>query len=254
MRKAAAKAPYPFGVTRMVLLRLADLANEKNSNELWIGQGELATEFRCGRKAVGVAFKTISADGWLVLLHWRVKGRKNRYRFQVPSDASSGLITPDERCVLRTHVMRPQDSCDASSEDSSKRTTLKKKNQLSLAPPTAGEERVRTVSPPKAGADNGNDPSVTTLVDALHAGCRTDSAKISLRAERDYLNAADQLVAWGAKPDEVVDFADALRGRFSREDMVTAKSIVAHWHERSDPDATDPDFVPRDVIPGRAAL
>lgn len=108
MSAVASAAAWEHGDYRgarfVVLLALADVANDAHENELWMRHGNLARKARCDATTAREAIHTFVADGWLEVLD-EPKGRNpGRYRFVGPPilsgvgpDNADGLsgVSPD---------------------------------------------------------------------------------------------------------------------------------------------------------------
>lgn len=75
----------PFkGATQLVLLALADSANDQHRYELWMRQHKLARKARVGRNAVGKALAELEAAGVLEYLEGgQATGEPKRYRLHL---------------------------------------------------------------------------------------------------------------------------------------------------------------------------
>jgi hypothetical protein len=73
-------SPYR-GAVFAVHLAIADVVNDQNHNELWMGQRNLAAKARTDRKTANLALQTLVADGMVTLLEEH-RGKPCKFRFE----------------------------------------------------------------------------------------------------------------------------------------------------------------------------
>ncbi len=105
------------GAKLLVLLAVADIANDVHSNEIFIGSQKLAAKCRMHPGNVRKRLKELVADGWLIeLAVGGGMGKTSRYRF-VPVDitAPTGARADIDRVIQREearstarHIKRTQ--------------------------------------------------------------------------------------------------------------------------------------------------
>ena len=79
------------GAKLLVLLAVADIANDVHNNELWIGSEKLAAKCRMHPGNVRKRLKELVEDGWLIeLVTGGGMGKTSRYQF-VPVDITAPL-------------------------------------------------------------------------------------------------------------------------------------------------------------------
>jgi biotin operon repressor len=102
------------GPAFLVLLAVADIANDQNGNEFWMSLQNLGLKTRLARSTVADAVKQLEAEGWLVRLESK-PGHTIRYRFNFvegkpvwDSRNQSASRTPNQSAT-RTGVVRDAD-------------------------------------------------------------------------------------------------------------------------------------------------
>jgi len=84
------------GSKLVVLLAVADIANDVHNNEVWIGSGKLAEKCRMDPRNVRRRLKELVDDGWLIQLQLGGgMGKPSRYQF-VPQDETGSFNPVDE--------------------------------------------------------------------------------------------------------------------------------------------------------------
>ncbi len=84
------------GSKLVVLLAVADIANDVHNNEVWIGSGKLAEKCRMDPRNVRRRLKELVEDGWLIQLQLGGgMGKPSRYQF-VPQDETGSFNPVDE--------------------------------------------------------------------------------------------------------------------------------------------------------------
>ena len=105
------------GAKLLVLLAVADIANDVHNNELWMGSEKLANKCRMNPGNVRKRLKELVEDGWLIeLVTGGGMGKTSRYQFvpvdiTAPSGAEAGNNRVDERAEPRPtarHIERTQ--------------------------------------------------------------------------------------------------------------------------------------------------
>ena len=91
------------GAKLLVLLAVADIANDVHNNEIFMGSERLAAKCRMHPGNVRKRLKELVADGWLIELQLGGgMGKTSRYRFvPVEKTAPTGALADTERVIQR---------------------------------------------------------------------------------------------------------------------------------------------------------